>query len=241
MRFKEPSLSRYKKEFDYSYSFGVFPTLELLTKQPAHVIKIILSTSGDTNTGIAKIRKLCQEYAIKVEVSDTLLSKLSPKENIYALGVFRKYTSNLTRDTNHIVLVHPGDTGNLGTIMRTMVGFQMRDLALIRPAVDIFDPKVIRASMGAVFFMRFSYFDSFADYQKAHQQHFYPFMTNGEMQLPDVAFKKPFSLIFGSEAAGLGDSYLGIGTSVVIPQNRLIDSLNLAVAVGIALYESSSK
>src|SRR5437660_8741378 len=237
MKFNNSSLSKYKKTSDYSYALGVFPTLELLKRQPTDVMKIILSTKSDTNTGITKICELCQKYTIKVETNDDLLNKISPKENIYALGVFRKYISNLNHNANHIVLVHPSNTGNLGTIIRTMLGFQIHDLALIRPAVDIFDPKVIRASMGAIFSIHFSYFDSFTDYQKAHQQHFFPFMTKGEVQLPDVAFKTPFSLIFGNEAAGLEDNYLEIGTSVAIPQNRSIDSLSLAVAVGIALYE----
>ncbi|MGH2510733.1 MAG: TrmH family RNA methyltransferase [Ktedonobacteraceae bacterium] len=232
-------LRKYKKEFDYSYSLGVFPTIELLKRQPAHVRKVILSSKGEINTGIVKIRQLCQAHLIKVEVSDNLLSRLAPKENIYALGIFEKYQSGLDSNTNHIVLVHPSDSGNLGTIIRTMLGFQMRDLALIRPAVDIFDPKVIRASMGAIFAMHFAYFDTFPDYQQGYQQHIYPFMTNGKMQLPDVVFHKPYSLLFGGEAEGLDNRYLEIGTSVMIPQNRLIDSLNLAIAVGIALYESS--
>ncbi|HLG62225.1 MAG TPA: TrmH family RNA methyltransferase [Ktedonosporobacter sp.] len=238
---KDLALHKYKKSLDYSYTFGVFPTLELLMRQPTHVMKVIVSTKGETNIGISKIWELCHKHTIQVEINDGLLNKISPKENIYALGVFKKYTSKLNDHSNHIVLVHPSDTGNLGTIIRTMLGFQMRNLALVRPAVDFFDPKVIRASMGAVFSIHFSYFDSFIDYQKDHQQHFYPFMTNGEIQLPDAAFKTPFSLIFGNEAAGLGDNYLEIGTSVAIPQNHLVDSLNLAVAVGIALYESRSK
>lgn len=240
MQYADVPLRKYKKEFDYSYTLGVFPTLELLKRQPAHVIKVIISTKGDTNSGIAKIRTFCREHAIKVEVSDHLLNKLSPKENVYALGVFAKYQQHLIANTNHVVLVHPSDSGNLGTILRTMLGFRVRNVALIRPAVDIFDPKVIRASMGAMFSMHFSYFDSFLDYQQNYQQHFYPFMTDGKLQLPDVVFKKPCSLIFGGEAAGLEAQYLEVGTSVVIPQDQLIDSLNLAVAVGIALYQSTS-
>src|SRR2546421_304440 len=136
-------LRKYKKELGYSYSFGVFPTLELLETQSAHVIRIILSSKGETNSGVLKIRKLCREQSIKIEVNDILLNRLSPKENVHALGVFRKYNSCLIHNENHVVLVHPGDSGNLGTIIRTMLGFQVHNLALIKPAVDIFDPKVV--------------------------------------------------------------------------------------------------
>ena len=54
-------------------------------------------------------------------------------------------------DANHVVLVNPGDMGNMGTIIRTMLGFNYSNLAIIKPGVDVFDPRVIRASMGALF------------------------------------------------------------------------------------------
>ena len=48
---------------------------------------------------------------------------------------------------------------------------------------------------------------------------------------------RPFSLIFGNEATGLDDSFLEVGQSVLIRHSDRIDSLNLSMAVGIALYE----
>lgn len=128
--------------------------------------------------------------------------------------------------------------GNLGTIIRSSIGFSLFDLVIIQPGVDIFDPKVIRSSMGAIFNIRFQYFNSFLDYMKmAKDRNYYPFMLKAKTDLKCVLKKEPYSLIFGPEASGLSDDFLEIGTPLIIKHNKMIDSLNLDNAVSIALYE----
>jgi len=122
--------------------------------------------------------------------------------------------------------------------MRTMLGFDVLDLAIVRPAVDVFDPRVIRASMGAIFHLSFAYFDNFEAYSANFPRAFYPFMTDGALSLRDARFESPYSLIFGNEGAGLPESFRSLGTSITIPHSDRIDSLNLPVAVSIALYEA---
>jgi RNA methyltransferase, TrmH family len=232
-------LKKYQRDFPHSYTFGVFPTLELLHHQPSHVQRVLISADGERNQGVAKLRDLCAEKRIPIEVNDKQIERLSPKENTYAVGVFDKYQPRLAPDANHLVLVNPSDMGNLGTIIRTMVGFDVNNLALVKPAADIFDPRVIRASMGAVFHLNFAYFDSFDVYRSAFPQNVYPFMTDGATPLHEAAFDPPFALIFGSESAGLSGIFHTFGTSITIPHSNAIDSLNLSVAVGIALYAAT--
>lgn len=235
-----PPIKPYKKDFDYSYALGVFLTIELLEHKPEHVLCIILSTNAVKNSGLEKIRSLTEGHRIPIEVNDRLIDKLSPKENCYAVGIFRKYDNTLDSRKNHIVLVNPMDSGNLGTIIRTSLGFRFTDMAIIRPAVDIFDPKSIRASMGAVFSMGFTYFDSFDAYHKAFSNHhLYPFLLNGRVTIQEAYTIKqePYALIFGNESSGLPDSFNTIGTGITIPHAKAIDSLNLSVAAAIAEYE----
>lgn len=232
-------LKRYKKEYEHSYSFGVFPTVELIKFQPGHVAKVFTGTKGERNEGVAKIRRLCREAGIEVEVNDKVIDRLAPNENSYAVGVFHKYSRTLDSVGDHVVLVNPSDMGNMGTIMRTMLGFGLRDLAIVRPAVDVFDPRVVRASMGALFQLSFQYFDTFDEYQARFKHSIYTFMTNGQVSLQDARFEESFSLVFGSEGAGLPDEFVTKGTSVTIPHSDRIDSLNLPVAVSIALYEAT--
>ena len=230
-------LKRYQKDFEHSYTFGVFATLELLDTRPEHLLKVVLASKGERNAGVTRLTDACARRHIPVEVGDAAIERLSPKESHLAVGVFRKYTAHLEPQRNHLVLVSPADMGNLGTIARTMLGFGITDLALIRPAVDIFDPKAIRASMGAVFCLSFEYFDHFDVYQAAFAHNLYPLMTNGRESIDGVAFKAPFALVFGNESSGLPDEFRDRGLSVSIPHSPQIDSLNLSVAVGIALYQ----
>ena len=232
-------LKRYQKDFDHSYCLGVYPTLELLTYRPESVLAVLLHSKGLENQGITKIRKFCREQQIEIIENDNLVNKLTSRGNTYAIGVFQKFNLDLDAAGNHLVLVHPSSMGNLGTIMRTMLGYGKYNLALVEPAADPFNPKVIRASMGSVFQLKIKSFREFTDYWGSYADHaLYPLMTNGEIALPEVEFQPPYSLVFGEEASGLGDEYLQFGTSIRIPQNNAVDSLNLALSVGITLYHS---
>ena len=59
------------------------------------------------------------------------------------------------------------------------------------------------------------------------------------MPIGEVCFESPFALVFGNESRGLPDAFLNVGTSVAIPHCGRVDSLNLAVAAAIALYEGA--
>ena len=76
------------------------------------------------------------------------------------MGVFKKHESVLAMDRPHVVLVNPSDMGNLGTIIRTAVGFGLPDLAIIRPGAAICHPKTVRASMASLFRLNFSLVDA---------------------------------------------------------------------------------
>lgn len=233
-------LKPYKRDFDYSYSFGVFPTVELLEAQPGSVLKVLVSSRGARNDGVRKLQSMCSRLGLRVETNDRAIERLQQKENTFAVGVFRKYEGELEQGKSHIVLVRPADMGNLGTIARTMLGFGVRDLALVRPAVDMFDPRVVRASMGAIFHLRCRYFDTFDSYaHSSGERKLYPFVMGGKITLDTANFERPFSLIFGNEASGLPAELRDVGTSITIHHSPDIDSLNLPVAVGIALYEAT--
>ncbi len=232
------ALKPYKKELDYSYTFGVFPTLEMLANRSQSALGVLVHTKGEKNVGIRKIEEACRKRSIEFEVNDKVVERLSPKENSYVIGVFSKYELSLNKESSHVALVNPSDMGNLGAIIRTMAGFAVKDLALVRPCVDIFDPRVVRASMGALFHVSFQYFDTFHDYRQRFEHNLYPFMTNGVKALGETLFQKPFTLVFGNEAAGLPSEYRSMGISVSIRHTCAIDSLNLPIAVSIALYEA---
>lgn len=237
---RDVPLKKYAKKMEHSYTMGAFPTIELLKNQPEHVLKILLHPDMNSQAQYQVISSLCEEHHIPMEWAGKSVEKLRDKENIFAIGVFEKYTNRLDVGTNHIVLVNPSDMGNMGTIIRTSIGFGIQNLAIIEPAVDVFHPKVVRASMGSLFQLNFCYYESFEAYKaQAGKRSMYPFMLKGAVPLQQLKRDKgeTYSLIFGNEATGLPDSFAREGQSVVIRHTDRIDSLNLALATGIGIYE----
>ena len=229
---------KYKSQLPYSYSLGITLTIELLKRHPESVLDIYYHSSFN-GEGKDLIDTLAKKINITPTLNDKIFNIVSQKENVYCIGVFKKFSSPIKKDENHIVLVNPSNAGNLGTIIRTSAGFNLNNLVIIKPAVDIFDPKTVRASMGALFNINFSLYDNFDDYKKDNKHNLYPFMLKAKAKLKDTSFSKPYSLIFGNEATGLPDSFLEYN-SVIIPHSHAIDSLNLPIAVSIALYCATS-
>ena len=232
----------YKKDSEVSYALGAAPAFELLKKLPGQARRVFIHSSWERGAASDELFAICRSLGIEPEERDKAFSVLSQKENCFVIGEFEKYRCSLDPSKPHIVLVNPSNSGNLGTIMRTALGFGVRDIAIITPAVDMFDPKTVRASMGAIFSLRTACFSSFDEYLAsdgcgAEGRALYPFMLKAKTALGAKPLQKRCSLIFGNEATGLPDSFLGVGESVIIRHSHEIDSLNLPMAVGIALYE----
>ena len=196
-------------------------------------------------SGVSKFCPKCREKVRKAQRIETdrrsrerkrkVCIELSAKNDRL---IFDKHDMNVEPGRPHVVLVNPSDSGNLGTILRTGLGFGFKDYVIIKPGVDIYNPKTIRSSMGAFFHVRFTYYDSFEQYRQKFSNHqMYLFMLDGKINLKDMKErqqKNPFSLVFGNEGSGLPGFFRDYGDSIYIEHNNEIDSLNLSVAFGIA-------
>ena len=235
-----PALEAYQRHLDYTYAPGLFPALEALRKRPDTVRRVLLSVKGQESDGALKLQALAQERGIRVEWADKALSRISGKENCFAAAVVEKQLQTLDTEQDHIVLHHIADQGNLGTILRTALGLGYHDIAIIRPAADVFDPKVVRSSMGALFSLRIMEYEDFALYRQAYDDAhmLYPFMLDGSVHMDEAAkkAKRPCALVFGNEGAGLPKEFQKLGQPVRIPSSNEVDSLNLAVAAAIGMY-----
>ena len=230
-------ISRYRRDGAYSYTLGATLTFELLKMRSELVRRVFFSPDCEQSESIRAIAQRCGELGIAPEVSAKPFNVLSPKGNCYVIAEFEKFGSRL-QPGSHIVLVQPSDAGNIGTILRTAAGFGYRDIGIVRPAVDVFDPKAVRASMGALFHHRVEYFDDIDQYlARFGENERFAFMLTGSILLQDVQVpEKPHTLLFGNEATGLPDVYAQLCTAVRIPHSDAIDSLNLPIAAGIGMY-----
>lgn len=234
-------LKKYKKEDDFSYSLGAFPTLELVKSKPSMIEKILIHSSFTNQEVIDKIKEAVSFDKIDYN-ADKEIEKLSDKGNLFVIGIFKKYDMMLDDNKDHLLLDNPSNMGNLGTIIRSSLGFGIKDIAIIKPGVDYFDPKVIRSSMGSIFSVNIRFFNSLEEYISIHSDHtIYAFMLQAKKSLNGEAFNFPkVTLAFGNEATGLSDKYLN-DYSLIIKHSDEIDSLNITNAVAIALYEYSKR
>ncbi|MCH5154103.1 MAG: TrmH family RNA methyltransferase [Clostridiales bacterium] len=228
------SVKKYKKTDEISYALGATVTMELLNRRPDLARCVYVSPKSD----VTAVTDRAREIGIPVIEGEKAFNILSPKENCYVIGEFNKFVGNAQNDRHHVVLVNPSNSGNLGTIIRDVAAFDCADLVIIRPAVDSFDPKTVRASMGALFNINIEHFDSFEEYlNKYNDRTVMPFMLSGSPFSKTVFdASKKYSLVFGNEATGLPESY-GKYCPVRIEQSNKVDSLNLSVAVSVALYK----
>ena len=235
-----PSLSPYKSELDYGYAPGVFPAMECLLHRPECARRVLLHSKAAGTEGAEKLTALAARLHIRVEEADKALARISGKDNCFAAAVFSKFEDALVQGAPHVVLHHPSDQGNVGTILRTALGFGVEDVALIRPCVDVFDPRVVRSSMGSLFSLRVKVYEDFDAYLAEHPDRMlYPFMLDGSRSLPDVLAEPvpdAWTLVFGNEGSGLPPEFARMGQPVRIPSNEKIDSLNLSIAAAIGIY-----
>lgn len=211
---------------------GTFPVIELIEKRPDLIKEILISSSYDDKDNL--IAKLNKEN-IAYNIDDKSINRIAKKGNVYLIGVFNKECGKIKED-NHILLDRPSNMGNLGTIIRTMLGMGYENLAICGESCDYFDPKVIRASMGAFFKVNIQYFDSLEAYNKMFSDNdLYLFML-GEGSLLDVKNTGRHTLCFGNEGSGLDMSAKELGKAVMIPQSNQVDSLNLPVSVALGMF-----
>lgn len=232
-------VTSYKSDNIHTYGLGATVAMEYLLKNRDAVKGMILHPGFRSEETIAKIKEICGND-IPVSTEEKPFNILSKKDNCFVICVIEKKKTRLN-DGNHMVLVNPSNCGNLGTIVRSCLGFGVKDIAIVgKTAADPFDPKTIRASMGACASVRIEVFDEFSEYaERFPSNNLYPFMLDGSTKLQETTINKPFSLIMGNEATGLDPSFQKIGQPIRIEHTSNIDSLNITIAASIGLYEAT--
>ena len=230
-------IEKYNKDRDYSFTFGAFPTFELIKNKPKQVVCVLLHSKLKQTDDIVELINLCKKKNIPIYNDDKVINKIADKENCFVVGVFKKYEMK-NKKGKHLVLVNPSDMGNMGTILRTALGFGYENINIVKPCVDIFNPKVVRASMGAIFSLNICEFESVEDYLQSNNNKKYFFMLNGKKVLGEFETpKENYDIVFGNEASGLPEFLIDVDESVVIKHSNKIDSLNLPISAGMAMYE----
>jgi TrmH family RNA methyltransferase len=181
-----------------------------------------------------------------LEVSREVFKTLALKEDPQGIGAVIAQTWYSIEEIQFepgdswVALDSVADPGNLGTILRTNDSVGGKGVILLDNSTDPYDPTSTRASMGAIFSQKLvrTNFDHFADWK---QNQNIPLIGTSGAALTDYhqnEYPSEFVLLMGSERQGLPEKAIALCDQVVrIPMVGRSDSLNLAVATGIVLYE----
>jgi len=183
-----------------------------------------------------------------IEASDKVLATISRRDNPQsAIGVFEQRTSRLDRiDLGErgvlVALDRVRDPGNLGTILRTADAAGAAGVVLVGESVDPFSLEAVRATMGSIFALPVARVTEaeFLHFRRGFRGQVVGTHMRGatDFRAPSYA-ERATILLMGNEQAGLTDALAeSCDTLVRIPQVGRADSLNLAVATALMLFEA---
>lgn len=191
--------------------------------------EIIIEENEETSLQVAT------SYATK-EVIKSLSTLQTPPSII---GVCKKKTQNDKTGNKILFLDNVQDPGNIGTIIRSAVAFNI-DTIILNNCADMYNEKIIRATQGMIFNINIIEVDSTNIVEKLKNDDYkiYGTKVTDGVELKNVYKSEKFVIILGNEGKGVSEELLNLCDSYIyIKMNGLCESLNVAVAASIILYE----
>lgn len=184
------------------------------------------------------------EYEI---VSDSIFASVSDTktpQGILCLVRMPEYAlaDLLKSDCPHLLLLESiQDPGNLGTMLRTGEGAGVDGIIMNRSTVDLFNPKVIRATMGSLYRVPFVLVDDLAETAGTLKRHgitLYAAHLKGTETYDTPDYTKGTAFLIGNEGNGLSDETAALADAYIrIPMEGKVESLNAAIAATLLMYE----
>lgn len=165
------------------------------------------------------------------------LTTLDTPTNVIGICIKK---DNEIKGTRLLILDDVQDPGNLGTIIRSAVAFNIDTIILSEKCANIYSPKVLRASQGMVFYINFI-IKNLEETIKSLKENGYQILgtkvTFGN-ELKSLEKSEKFAIIMGNEGSGVKNTLLDMCDKYIyIKMNEKCESLNVAIATSIILYE----
>lgn len=213
---------------------------------------LVFAKSGKGNAAVEKAAaRTVAAGGLVLEVSDKVLSAITRRDNPQmVVGVFAQRWTALKDirpmgDDVWVALDRVRDPGNLGTIIRTADAVGAKGVILVGETTDPFSIETVRATMGSVFAVPVAKTDAagFLQWRKGFPGLVVGTHLKGAVDYRTIDYAgRPVLLLMGNEQQGLPDQLAAACDRLLrIPQAGRADSLNLAVATGVALYEIRRK
>lgn len=226
---------KYRQESDLFFIEGRKIFLELIKEN------IPYEHIFATNEFCSKNSDLAIKYKPTI-INNTTFNKLSALETPPGLIAYIKkeyILSNVVNDNNLLMINKISDPGNLGTIIRIADWFGFKEIIISKECVELFNPKVVQASMGSIFHIKFIIDVNSLEIIKQLKQKGYQILVadlQGENIYKTNLTNKKNIFVFSNEANGPEKQILSLADKILtIPSFGKAESLNVAVSTGIIL------
>ena len=181
-----------------------------------------------------------KEESIKTTiVSQKVLNYLSNQQSgTDIIGICKKMDERDIKG-NIVILDDIGDPGNLGTIIRSALAFNIDTIVLSKHSVDLYNPKVIRSTEGMLFHLNILRRDLNEFIKTIKNTHkILGTSDEGGSSITKYHNVSNFALIIGSEGSGMHEELKSLCDDLIyIPMNNKCESLNAGVSASILMYE----
>ena len=221
VKLQSPTYSKTKKLFVVEG----FHSLEMALQ--AKVVKEVYSVKK-----LSKIPSNVDQYIVSKEIMEKISTTKSPQGVVVVCNYLepRKVSSDKI-----LFLDNVRDPGNLGTLLRTALAFGYKDV-FICEGCSAYNPKVLAASQGAIFNLNLL---DLLPLKIINEYEVIATEIKGSVKLSEFKPQKKHILILGNEAHGVSKEFLDMADKRVRIEINEIESLNVAVAGAIAMYEFS--
>ena len=197
----------------------------------------------------SNMNEILERNSLKADyiiIDNKIISQIIMRESEGIFGIFNEKVNeinaiDLSKDEFVLILDRPEKPGNVGAIFRSYEAFGYRNIIIAETNLDIYNPIIIRSSLGAVFKLNVFKF-SFAEIKTLlKKEKFKIIISDVDAKIPynKVNLREKIALVMGPEKSKVSNDFKKVSDSVIgIPMYGDVDSLNLSVATSIILAES---
>lgn len=223
---------KYREEKQKFIAEGKKIVEEAIEFQGGNIEKIFVSVSYAKQNNIPKEAILVEDEIFSYITED------SNPEGILAIIKIPK-EQNIDYSKNNVVILNEiRDPGNMGTILRTLDSLGITQVVLTGDIVDPYMPKVVRSSMGAIFRINIIKRHIIKEIKNLKERNFNVVCTDMQGENIYTLDKGKYAIIFNNESHGINKDVENIVSGKIsIPMEGKTESLNVAMSVGIIMYE----
>ena len=187
---------------------------------------------------------ICNYDIEKIYITKEVMKKLTELDTPNKIiGIVKKNTP-LPIGNKILILDNIQDPGNLGTIIRSSVAFDIDTIVLSPNTVDIYNPKVIRSTQGMIFYTNIITLELKEFINEIKTKNYTIFGTNvrNGKNIKEITLPEKFALVLGNEGQGVSKEIESLcDDNIYIKMSSKCESLNVSVATSILLYEVYNK